>query len=54
LAATIVNSNPFREEGRVAKPWHFDIYGIMDHPPKPQRCKSGVRVGAIKTGFVEE
>ena len=36
LAATVTNANPFRREGAVAEPRHFDPFQLLAHRPAGQ------------------
>ena len=36
LAATVTNANPFRREGAVAEPRHFDPFQLLAQRPASQ------------------
>jgi hypothetical protein len=52
LAATIVNTNPFRKEGFVAEPRHFDPHVLLaDQKHLKQQPQLRVRVSQLKQLF---
>jgi hypothetical protein len=52
VAATIANANPFRKEGVVAEPRHFDPYQLFGEPRRRRQVPQlQVRVSQLKNLF---
>jgi hypothetical protein len=52
LAATIVNANPFRKDGFVGEPRHFDPYLLLaDQKHRKEQPQLRVRVSQLKQLF---
>jgi hypothetical protein len=55
LAATVTNANPFRREGAVAEPRHFDPFQLLaQRPVAKQEPQLRVRVGQLKHLFEKD
>ena len=52
LAAVVVNANPFRGTDKIAQPYEFDPYGLLERR-NPVEPKVRIRVSALKSVFTD-